>query len=99
MMLFSFFFVISEQETKSITLQNTTLDSKLWKFAEFGTDFAGCMSNLIINNKIAPLKELADAFSGTCRASKLTRFVYLLLLFAIKYSLYRFYFPVLNQDQ
>ena len=76
MMLFSFFFVISEQETKSITLQNTTLDSKLWKFAEFGTDFAGCMSNLIINNKIAPLKELADAFSGTCRASKLTRFIY-----------------------
>ena len=76
LILYYFFccFVISEQEAKSITLQNSTLDSKLWKFAEFGTDFAGCMSNLIINNKIAPLKELADAFSGTCRASKLTRF-------------------------
>ena len=70
---FIFSFVISEQEAKSITLQNTTLDSKLWKFAEFGTDFAGCMSNLIINNHIAPLKRMADAFSGTCRASKLTR--------------------------
>ena len=77
MMLFSSFcYVLSEQEARSITLQNTTMDSKLWKFAEFGTDFAGCMSNLIINNKIAPLKELADAFSGTCRASKLTRFIY-----------------------
>ena len=83
MMLLSFFLLISEQEAKSITLQNTTLDSKLWKFAEFGIDFAGCMSNLIINNKIAPLKEMVDAFCGTCRASKLTRFVYLFLLFAI----------------
>lgn len=64
---------LNYQETKSIPLQNTTLENKFWTVAEFGTDYVGCMSNIIINYKIAPLKGSPDAFSGTCRASKLTR--------------------------
>ena len=62
-----------DKGAKSIALQNVTLDSSLWSFAEFGTDFNGCMSNLIINDEVAPFKVNTDAFSGSCRASKLTR--------------------------
>jgi len=64
---------LDHHDAKSIVLQNVTLDGQLWRIAEFGTDFNGCMSNLIINNEIAPFKGILDSFSGSCRASKLTR--------------------------
>ena len=76
------YIIFSDLEAKSIILQNVTLDGKLWSIAEFGTDFNGCMSNLIINNKNAPFKQISDSFSGSCRASKLTRYLPSNLLFS-----------------
>ena len=73
MIIHPYVYFFSDLEAKSIILQNVTLEGQLWSVAEFGTDFNGCMSNLIINNKNAPFKQISDSFSGSCRASKLTR--------------------------